>query len=57
MSILFTHEYQAQWTDMDFNQHLANSAFLGYGRRFKLRNQFTTDPDGLCATVDSVPRR
>jgi acyl-ACP thioesterase len=29
MSILFTHEYQAQWTDMDFNQHMANSAFLG----------------------------
>jgi acyl-ACP thioesterase len=57
MSILFTHEYHAQWTDMELNQHLANSAFLGYGRRFKLRNQFTTEAAGLCVTVDSVPRR
>ncbi len=26
----FSHEYQAQWADMDFNQHMANSAFLDY---------------------------
>ncbi len=30
MSTLFRHEYQAQWRDMDFNQHMANSAFLDY---------------------------
>lgn len=26
----FTVEYQAQWRDMDFNQHMGNSAFLDY---------------------------
>jgi len=26
----FTHAYSAQWRDMDFNQHLANSAYLDY---------------------------
>jgi acyl-CoA thioester hydrolase len=111
MAVTFTHEYRAQWRDMDFNQHMANSAFLDYasntrilffdsvgftartfaelrigpvvlddrlvyrrevrllesftvdfqtvalspdGRRFKVRNRFTTEAQGLCATVDSV---
>ena len=111
MTVAFTHEYRAQWRDMDFNQHMANSAFLDYasntrilffdsvgftartfaelrigpvvlddhlvyrrevgllepftvdfrtvalspdGRRFKVRNRFTTESQGLCATVDSV---
>ena len=111
MTVDFTHEYRAQWRDMDFNQHMANSAFLDYasntrilffdsvgftartfaelrigpvvlddrlvyrrevrlleafmvdfqtvalssdGRRFKVRNRFTTESQGLCATVDSV---
>ena len=111
MAVTFTHEYRAQWRDMDFNQHMANSAFLDYasntrilffdsvgftartfaelrigpvvlddrlvyrrevrllesftvdfqtvalspdGRRFKVRNRFTTAAQGLCATVDSV---
>jgi acyl-CoA thioester hydrolase len=26
----FRVEYHAQWADMDFNQHMANSAFLDY---------------------------
>jgi acyl-CoA thioester hydrolase len=107
----FSHDYRAQWRDMDFNQHMANSAFLDYasntrilffdsvgftartfaefqigpvvlddrlvyrreirlleqftvdfetvalsseGRRFHVRNRFTTESQGLCATVDSV---
>lgn len=111
MTVTFTHEYRAQWRDMDFNQHMANSAFLDYasntrilffdsvgftartfaelrigpvvlddrlvyrreirlleaftvgfqtvalspdGRRFKVRNRFTTESQGLCATVESV---
>ena len=111
MAVTFTHEYSAQWRDMDFNQHLANSAYLDYaantrflflesvgftaaifaerqfgpvilddhltykreirllqpftvdyqmaaattdGRRFKVRNRFTTDEHGLCATVESM---
>lgn len=110
MSAPFSHEYRAQWRDMDVNQHMANSVFLDYagntrilffdsvgftaadfarrrlgpvvvedhlaykreirmldtftvdfacvatstdGRRFKVRNRFTTAA-GLCATVDSV---
>lgn len=111
MPVTFTHEYSAQWRDMDFNQHLANSAYLDYaantrflflesvgftaaafaerhfgpvilddhltyrreirllqpftvdyqmaaatsdGRRFKVRNRFTTAEHGLCATVESL---
>jgi acyl-CoA thioester hydrolase len=111
MSVGFRQQYRAQWRDMDFNQHMANSAFLDYagntrilffdsvgftaadftarqlgpviledhlvyrreirmlepftvdfcsvaassdGRRFKVRNRFTTKAHGLCATVDSV---
>lgn len=111
MTAPFIHEYQAQWADMDFNQHMANAAFLNYAgntrtlfsvargfsvstwsdrqfgpviledrlvyrreirlleffkvdvqlagctpdvRRFKIRNRFFKDDDGLCATVDSV---
>jgi acyl-CoA thioester hydrolase len=111
MTVTFTQEYRAQWRDMDFNQHMANSAFLDYasntrilffdsvgftarafaelrigpvvlddrlvyrreirlleaftvdfqtvalspdGRRFKVRNRFTTESQGLCATVESV---
>ena len=54
MSILFTGAYQAQWADMDFNQHIANSAFLDYVRRFKLRNQFATETDGQQV---AAPRR
>jgi len=111
MSVSFSHEYRAQWRDMDFNQHMSNSAFLDYAgntrmlflescgftvatfaerqigpviledvltysreirmlepftvdvqlagvtpdaRRFKLRNQFVTGPDVVCARVDSV---
>ena len=107
----FRAEYHAQWGDMDFNQHMANSRFLDYasdarmlflesvgltmdaltalrigpvtledhltykreirmletftvdyqatastadGRRFKLRNRFTSAAQGLCATVDSI---
>ncbi len=30
MSVPFRQEYRAQWRDMDFNQHMANSAFLDY---------------------------
>ena len=111
MTVPFIHGYRAQWRDMDFNQHMANSAFLDYasntrilffdsvgftartfaelrigpvvlddrlvyrrevrllepftvdfqtvalspeGRRFKVRNRFTTESQGLCATVESV---
>lgn len=111
MAHLFSHECRAEWRDMDFNQHMANSAFLDYagntrilfldsvgftaedlrerqlgpviledrlvyqreirlletftvdyqsvsgtadGRRFKVRNRFTTVTAGLCATVDST---
>jgi acyl-CoA thioester hydrolase len=111
MTVAFIEQYRAQWRDMDFNQHMANSAFLDYasntrilffdsvgftartfaelrigpvvlddrlvyrrevrllepftvdfqtlalspdGRRFKVRNRFTTEAQGLCATVDSV---
>lgn len=111
MASTFTQDYRAQWRDMDFNQHMANSAFLDYasntrilffasvgftaaefaarrlgpvvledrlvyrreirmlepftvdfqqvagtadGRRFKVRNRFMTEAQGLCATVDSV---
>ena len=111
MGVIFSQEYRAQWRDMDFNQHMANSAFLDYasntriqffdsmgftaatfaelqlgpviledrlvytreirllesftvdfqsvasdadGRRFKVRNRFTTVAGGLCATVDSI---
>lgn len=111
MASTFTHDYRAQWRDMDFNQHMANSAFLDYasntrilffdsvgftgrrfaelrigpviledrlvyrreirlletfsvdfqtvalspdGRRFKVRNRFSTEEQGLCATVEAV---
>ena len=111
MGVIFSQEYRAQWRDMDFNQHMANAAFLDYasntrilffesmgftaatfaelqlgpviledrlvytreirllesftvdfqsvasaadGRRFKVRNRFTTVSRGLCATVDSI---
>ena len=111
MTGVFVQHYRAQWRDMDFNQHMANSAFLDYagntrfafldsvgftaetfaerqigpviledrvtykreirlleefdvdyqavagtsdGRRFKVRNQFTTQAHGLVATVESV---
>jgi acyl-CoA thioester hydrolase len=111
MTVAFIQQYRAQWRDMDFNQHMANSAFLDYasntrilffdsvgftgrrfaelrigpvvledrlvyrrevrllegfavdfqtvalspdGRRFKVRNRFTTESQGLCATVESV---
>ena len=111
MRQIFSHEYRAQWGDMDFNQHMANAAYLDYaantrmlfldsvgftaatfaerglgpviledrlvyrreirmletftvdyqatastadGRRFKLRNRFTSAAQGLCATVDSI---
>lgn len=30
MSDTFRAEYHAQWGDMDFNQHMANSRFLDY---------------------------
>ena len=107
----FSHDYCAQWRDMDVNQHMANAAFLDYasntrmlffdsmgftaasfaehrlgpvvledrlvyrreirmlepftvdlqavagsadGRRFKVRNRFTTSAGGLCATVEST---
>jgi acyl-CoA thioester hydrolase len=107
----FRADYRALWGDMDFNQHMANTAFLNYagntrmlfldsvgftaaafaergigpviledrltyrreirllepftvdyqatattvdGRRFGVRNRFTTSTQGLCATVDSV---
>jgi acyl-CoA thioester hydrolase len=30
MSVPFTQEYRALWRDMDFNQHMANAAFLDY---------------------------
>jgi len=111
VSVPFSHDYRAQWRDMDFNQHMANSAFLDYasntrmlffdsmgftaatfaerqlgpvvledrlrytreirllepfsvdflsvagaadGRRFTVRNRFTTAAGGLCATVEST---
>jgi acyl-CoA thioester hydrolase len=111
MTVNFTQQYRAQWRDMDFNQHMANSAFLDYasntrilffdsvgftaktfselhigpvvlddrlayrreirlleaftvdfqtvalspdGRRFKVRNRFSSESQGLCATVESV---
>ena len=111
MTDVFSCEYQSQWADMDFNQHMANAAYLDYaantrmlfldsvgftaatfaerglgpviledrlvyrreirmletftvdyqatastadGRRFKLRNRFTSAAQGLCATVDSI---
>ncbi len=111
MSVRFSHDYRAEWRDMDFNQHMGNAVFLDYasntrilffasvgftaaefaarrlgpvvledrlvyrreirmlepftvdfqqvagtadGRRFKVRNRFTTQAQGLCATVDSV---
>ena len=30
MTVSFSADYRAQWRDMDFNQHMANSAFLDY---------------------------
>ena len=54
MSILFTGVYPAQGADMDFNPHRANSAFLDYVGRFKLRNQFATETDGQLV---AAPRR
>lgn len=34
----FAQEYRAQWSDMDFNQHMANTAFLAYAG--DIRTQF-----------------
>jgi len=45
MGTPFRHQYQAQWRDMDFNQHMANSAFLDYAGNtrtlFSAANGFT----------------
>ena len=111
MAVTFSQTYRSQWRDMDFNQHMGNSAFLDYasttrvsffdsvgftasmfaelqigpvvledrlvyrreirlleefsvdvqtvsmtadGSRFKVRNRFSTQDQGLCATVDST---
>jgi acyl-CoA thioester hydrolase len=37
VGVTFSHEYQAQWRDMDFNQHMANSAFLDYAANTRFR--------------------
>ena len=36
MSAAFSHEYRAQWRDMDFNQHMANAAFLDYASNTRI---------------------
>ena len=36
MSISFSHEYRAQWRDMDVNQHLANASFLDYAANTRI---------------------
>lgn len=33
----FRQEYFARWSDMDFNQHMRNAAFLGYAEDTRLR--------------------
>jgi acyl-CoA thioester hydrolase len=38
MGAPFAVEYVAQWSDMDFNQHMANTAFLAYAG--DIRTQF-----------------
>jgi acyl-CoA thioester hydrolase len=38
MGEAFALTYRAQWSDMDFNQHMANTAFLGYAG--DIRTQF-----------------
>lgn len=37
MTELFPQDYLAQWRDMDFNQHMANSAFLDYAGNTRFR--------------------
>jgi acyl-CoA thioester hydrolase len=36
MAVQFTQDYRAQWRDMDFNQHMANSAFLDYASNTRI---------------------
>ena len=36
MSGTFSQDYRAQWRDMDFNQHMANSAFLDYASNTRM---------------------
>jgi acyl-CoA thioester hydrolase len=36
MSVRFRHDYRAQWRDMDFNQHMANAAFLDYASNTRI---------------------
>jgi acyl-CoA thioester hydrolase len=33
----FVQEYRARWADMDFNQHMRNSAFLGCSEETRMR--------------------
>jgi acyl-CoA thioester hydrolase len=33
---VFSRDYLAQWGDMDFNQHMANSAFLDYASNTRM---------------------
>jgi acyl-CoA thioester hydrolase len=33
----FVQEYRARWSDMDFNQHMRNSAFLGCSEETRMR--------------------
>ena len=36
MTDVFSCEYQSQWADMDFNQHMANSAYLDYASNTRM---------------------
>jgi acyl-CoA thioester hydrolase len=33
----FVQDYRARWADMDFNQHMRNAAYLGWGEETRMR--------------------
>jgi acyl-CoA thioester hydrolase len=33
----YAESFRARWADMDFNQHMRNAAFLGYGEETRMR--------------------
>jgi len=37
MAESYVQEYRARWTDMDFNQHMRNAAYLGVAEETRMR--------------------
>ena len=52
MTDVFSRDYHAQWGDMDFNQHMANSAFLDYASNTRM---LFLESQGV--TVDTLMER